>query len=104
MFDGVRTDVNDITLFKDGKSIGFISVEPIPADLASTSFLETLKAASASDIIELELSPGFNGFAVKKLNYMTGYVLAENQLDLVLVFSFAEDEFEQIAGTISPGI
>jgi hypothetical protein len=50
------------------------------------------------------MSSGFSGFSAKNREYLTGYLLRDNNPDSILVISFPEDEFDEIAATISPGI
>ena len=108
LFDAVRIDENDTSLFRNGKAIGFIRVEPVPEDVASTSdFLSKLRSDSESETVEtksLSFSSGFRGFSAKYRNYLTGYLFSAENPDSILVFSFPEDEFDQIAETVSPGI
>ncbi|MEX2473646.1 hypothetical protein [Marinobacter sp.] len=108
LFDAVRIDNNDITLFNEGKALGFIRVEPVPADAPPTSeFLSTLKSASESDTVQtktLEVSPGFNGFSAKVGDYQTGYLINEQDPDVILILSFPEGTFEEVTDTISSGI
>lgn len=108
LFDAVRMDVNDTTLFRDGKAIGFIRIEPVPTDVASTTdFLEMLRAASESETVRtspLNLSNGFTGFGVKNQDYITGYLATDDNTDAILIISFTEDKFEEIAESISSGI
>ncbi|MCL7942566.1 hypothetical protein [Marinobacter sp. ATCH36] len=108
LFDAVRIDNNDITLFNNGKALGFIRVEPIPSDAPSTSeFINTLKSASESESVEtqtLELYPGFTGFSAAVRNYQTGYLINEENPSSILIFSFPEGTFEDVAKTISSGI
>jgi hypothetical protein len=108
LFDAVRIDNNDITLFNDGKALGFIRVEPIPSDAPSTSeFINTLKSASESESVETQTLgryPGFTGFSAEVRNYQTGYLINEENPSSILIFSFPEDTFEDVARTISSGI
>lgn len=108
LFDAVRIDKNDITLFNDGKALGFIRVEPIPSDAPSTSeFINTLKSASESESVEtqtLGIYPGFKGFSAEVRNYQTGYLINEENPSSILIFSFPEGTFEDVANTISSGI
>ncbi|MCL1477950.1 hypothetical protein MIH18_11620 [Marinobacter sp. M3C] len=108
VFDTVRIDNNDTTLFLDGKSIGFIRVEPVPEGASSAAdFLNALRSSSESDTVttkSLSFPAGFSGFAAKNRNYLTGYLFNERNSGSVLIFSFPEDEFDQIAETVSRGI
>ncbi len=108
LFDAVRIANNDISLFNDGKALGFIRVEPIPADAPSTSeFINTLRSASKSESVEtqaLGLYPGFKGFSAKVRGYETGYFIDEENSSSMLILSFPEDTFEKVAKTISSGI
>jgi len=108
LFDAVRIDENDTSFFRNGKAIGFIRVEPIPESISSTSnYLSKLRSDSESEAVKtkpLSFSSGFTGFAAKYRNYLTGYLFSEEHPDSILIFSFPEDEFDQIAETISPGI
>lgn len=108
LFDAVRVVKNDITLFNDGKALGFIRVEPIPSDAPSTSeLINTLRSASDSESVEteaLELYPGFKGFSAKVRGYQTGYLINEENPSSMLIFSFPEGYFESVAKTISSGI
>lgn len=108
LFDAVRIADNDITLFNDGKALGFIRLEPISADVQSTSeFIDSLKSASASESTEIQvlgLKSGFKGFSAKVREYQTGYIINEENPDSLLIFSFPEGIFEKVAKTISPGI
>jgi hypothetical protein len=108
LFDAVRIDNNDITLFNDGKALGFIRVEPIPSDAPSTSeFINTLKSASESESVETQTLgryPGFTGFSAEVRNYQTGYLINEENPSSILIFSFPEGTFEDVARTISSGI
>jgi hypothetical protein len=108
LFDAVRTDTNDATLFRNGKTIGFIKIEPVPTGAISASeFLETLESATESENLStrpLNMSSGFSGFSAKNREYLTGYLLRDNNPYSILVISFPEDEFDEIAATISPGI
>lgn len=108
LFDAVRSDKNDITLFSNGKAIGFIRTEPVPEDVTSTSgFLKTLRSASESETVktrELNFPPGFTGFAAKYRKYLTGYLASNDNPDLILIISFPDDRFDEIAETISSGI
>ena len=108
LFDAVRIDNNDITLFNDGKALGFIRVEPIPSDAPSTSeFINILKSASESESVEtqtLGIYPGFTGFSAEVRNYKTGYLINAENPSSVLIFSFPEDTFEDVTKTISSGI
>ena len=108
LFDAVRIDNNDITLFNDGKALGFTRVEPIPSDAPSTSeFINTLKSASESESVETQTLgryPGFTGFSAEVRNYQTGYLINEENPSSILIFSFPEDTFEDVARTISSGI
>ncbi|WP_372994786.1 hypothetical protein [Marinobacter sp.] len=108
LFDAVRIVKNDITLFNDGKALGFIRIEPIPSDAPSTSeLINTLRSASDSESVEteaLELYPGFKGFSAKVRGYQTGYLINEKNPSSMLIFSFPEGYFESVAKTISSGI
>lgn len=108
LFDAVRIDNNDITLFNDGKALGFIRVEPIPSDAPSTSeFINTIRSASESESVEtqaLGLYPGFKGFSAKVRGYQTGYFVNEENPSSMLIFSFPGGTFENVAKTISSGI
>lgn len=108
LFDAVRIDENDTSFFRNGKAIGFIRVEPIPKSVSSTSsFLSKLRSDSESEAVKtkpLSFSSGFTGFSAKYRNYLTGYLFSEKHPDSILIFSFPEEEFDKIAGTISPGI
>ncbi|WP_150911975.1 hypothetical protein [Marinobacter halotolerans] len=108
LFDAVRVANNDITLFSDGKALGFIRVETVPADAPSTSeFINTLRSASESESVEtqaLGLYPGFEGFSAKVRGYETGYFIDEENPSSMLIFSFPDDTFEKVAKTISSGI
>ena len=107
LFD-VRIEKNDITLLSDGRAIGYLRVEPVPADVASTpEFLKTLRSASESETVKtqaLNVSPGFTGFSAQFRDYLTGYLMNEESPDTILIISFPESEFDKITGTISPGI
>lgn len=108
LFDSVRTEPNDTTLFNEGKAIGFIRTEPVPTDVASTeAFLETLRKASESETVKtrpLHFSGKFTGFAVINRDYFTGYLATKEDANTILVISFPEDEFDEIAESISSGI
>ncbi|KPP96922.1 hypothetical protein [Marinobacter sp. HL-58] len=108
LFDAVRIDNNDITLFNDGKALGFIRVKPIPSDAPSTSeFINTLKSASGAESVETQtpgIYPGFTGFSAEVRNYQTGYLIKEENPSSILIFSFPEGTFEDVAKTISSGI
>lgn len=108
LFDAVRVANNDITLFNDGKALGFIRVETVPADVPSTSeFINTLRSASETESVEtqlLGLYPGFKGFSAKVRGYETGYFIDEENPGSMLIFSFPDDTFEKVAKTISSGI
>ena len=108
LFDAVRIEKNDITLLSDGRAIGYLRVEPVPADVASTpEFLKTLRSASESETVKtqaLNVSPGFTGFSAQFRDYLTGYLMNEESPDTILIISFPESEFDKITGTISPGI
>lgn len=107
-FDAVRTDNNDTTLFREGKAIGFIRIEPIPSDFDSPKdFLETLRSASESETVKtrtLNVSKGFSGFSAKNQNHLTGYLATDNKTDKILVISFPEGKFSEIAETVSSSI
>lgn len=108
LFDAVRIYENDTSFFRNGKAIGFIRVEPVPEDISSTSdFLSKLRSSSESETVEtnsLSFSSGFRGFSAKYRNYLTGYLFSEEHPGSILIFSFPEEEFDKISGTISPGI
>lgn len=108
LFDAVRIEKNDITLLSDGRAIGYLRVEPVPADIASTpEFLETLRSASESETVKtqaLNVSPGFTGFSAQFREYLTGYLVNDDNPDTVLIISFPEGEFGEITDTISSGI
>ncbi|WP_144821078.1 hypothetical protein [Marinobacter piscensis] len=108
LFDTLRIDSNETSLFRNGKFIGFIRVEPVPREIPSTSdFLSKLRSDSESETVEtnsLSFSSGFKGFSAKYRNYLTGYLVNEEHPDSILIFSFPEEEFDKIAGSISPGI
>jgi len=108
LFDAVRIEKNDITLLSEGRAIGYLRVEPVPADVASTpEFLKTLRSASESETVKtqaLNVSPGFTGFSAQFRDYLTGYLMNEEIPDTILIISFPEGEFGKITGTISPGI
>ena len=108
LFDAVRIDKNDTSLFRNGKAIGFIRVEPVPTNVSSTSdFLSELRSSSESGAVKtrpLSFPSGFTGFVVKYRNYLTGYLFSEESPDAILILSFPEGEFDQISETISHGI
>ncbi|MBR9872341.1 MAG: hypothetical protein GYB26_14495 [Gammaproteobacteria bacterium] len=108
LFDTLRIDSNETSLFSDGKFIGFIRVEPVPKAISSVpDFLSKLRSNSESETVEtnsLNFSSGFKGFSAKYRNYLTGYLVNDEQPDSILIFSFPEEEFDKIAGSISPGI
>ena len=108
LFDAIRIDKNDITLFSDGKAIGYLRVEPIPADVASSpDILKTLRSASESETVKtqaLNVSPGFAEVSAQVRDYLTGYLLNEESPDTILIISFPDSVFDKITGTISPGI
>jgi hypothetical protein len=108
LFDAVRIDKNDITLFSDGKAIGYLRVEPIPADVASSpDILKTLRSASESDTVKtqaLNVSSGFTGFSAKVREYLTGYLIHDDHPDTILIISFPEGQFDEISRTVSSGI
>ncbi|WP_303288066.1 hypothetical protein [Marinobacter sp. SS8-8] len=108
LFDAVRIANNDITLFNDGKALGFIRLEPIPSDAPSISeFINTLRLVSESESVETEalgLYPGFQGFSAKVRGYQTGYLINGENPSSILIFSFPEGTFENVAKTISSGI
>lgn len=108
LFDTLRIDSNETTLFSDGKFIGFIRVEPVPAEISSVpDFLNKLRSDSQSETVDtnsLHFSSGFKGFSTKYRNYLTGYLVNVEDPDSILIFSFPEEEFDKIAGSISPGI
>lgn len=108
LFDAVRTDENDTSLFRNGKIIGFIRIEPVPKDVSSISnFINKLRTNSESEVVEtrpLNFSSGFTGFSAKYQNYLTGYLFSEENPNSILILSFPEAEFDKIARTISPGI
>jgi|SRR5690554_3908981 len=108
LFDTLRIDSNDTTLFRDGKFVGFIRVEPVPKEISSTpDFLSKLRSDSESKTFEtnsLSFSSGFKGFSAKYRNYLTGYLFNEEHPDSILILSFPEEEFDKIAGSISTGI
>ncbi|MDN6319181.1 MAG: hypothetical protein L0J77_05420 [Marinobacter sp.] len=108
LFDAVRIDENETSLFHNGKAVGFIRVEPVPEDVTSTSdFLSQLRADSESEIVKtkpLSFPSGFRGFAAKFRNYPTGYLFSEESPDSIIIFSFPEDIFDEIARSVSPGI
>jgi len=83
-------------------------VEPIPSDAPSTSeFINTLKSASESESVETQTLgryPGFTGFSAEVRNYQTGYLINEENPSSILIFSFPEGTFEDVARTISSGI
>ncbi len=106
LFDAIRIDKNDITLFSDGKAIGYLRVEPIPADVASSpDILKTLRSASESETVKtqaLNVSPGFTGFSAQFRDYLTGYLMNEESPDTILIIRFPDSEFDTLTGTISP--
>jgi hypothetical protein len=108
LFDAVRIDKNDVTLFRDGKAIGYLRVEPIPADVASSpDILKTLRSASESETVKtqaLNVSSGFTGFSAKVREYLTGYLMNDDSPDTILIISFPEGEFDEISRTVSSGI
>lgn len=108
LFDAVRIEKNDITLLSDGKSIGYLRVEPVPTDVDSTSeFLKTLRSASESETVKtqaLNASPGFSGFSAKVREYLTGYLVNDDNPDTILIISFPEGQFDDITSTVSSGI
>lgn len=108
LFDSVRTEPNDTTLFDEGKALGFIRTEQVPTDVASTTaFLKTLRKASESETVKarpLNFSDGFTGFSVKNRDYVTGYLATKDDASTILVISFPEEEFDEIAESISSGI
>jgi hypothetical protein len=83
-------------------------VETVPADAPSTSeFINTLRSASESESVETQLLgryPGFKGFSAKVRGYETGYFLDEENPSSMLISSFPDDTFEEVAKTISSGI
>lgn len=108
LFDAVRIDENETSLFHNGKAVGFIRVEPVPEDIASTpDFLSQLRSDSESEMVKtqpLSFPSGFRGFSAKFRNYLTGYLFSEESPDSIIIFSFPEDTFDEIAKTVSPGI
>ena len=108
LFDAVRLDNKDITLFRDGKAFGYLRVEPIPADVASSpDILKTLRSASESDTVKtqaLNVSSRFTGFSAKVREYLTGYLIHDDHPHTILIISFPEDQFDEISRTVSSGI
>ncbi|MDS1308831.1 MULTISPECIES: hypothetical protein [Marinobacter] len=108
LFDTVRIDANDISLFSKGKAIGFIRIEPVPKGSESAeAFLNELKLSSESastNTTPLNLPSGFTGYAAKNRNYVTGYLFSETHSDSILIFSFPEGDFDEIVKTVSAGI
>jgi hypothetical protein len=106
--DAVRSDTNDITIFRDDKAIGFLRIEPVPEDIPSASrFLEILRSATEADGVKTEtinLPTGFKGFSAHRTAYPTGYLMRNDNAESILVISFPQDMFDKITQTISSGI
>lgn len=108
LFNAVRNDENDITLFQNGKAAGFVRTEPVPENVNSArEFLKALQAATESNVVhtkQLSTPAGFTGFSVANRNYLTGYLMSEGNPESILIISFPEDDFDEIVETVSAGI
>ncbi|MDY6798839.1 MAG: hypothetical protein SVX28_08890 [Pseudomonadota bacterium] len=109
LFDTVRIiDNNDITLFRNDKALGFMRVETLPPDIASSPApIETLRSASkvgSVPIRNINTPEGYQGFSAQVGDHLTGYVLKKANPQTVLIVSFPEELFEDVINTISAGI